>query len=231
MTLSARKHRSRAFAFCASFVGVALLTVACIAYMLQSRWPQAPAVDAPPLPILVAGVVFDIPPAAIRLDMQRHAGTQERLDLAYQWPELIPLVPKKAAPTLFVTIQASRLTLTPAERLQSVYPRYIGDAAKADPGGLTVAHFRDRTPYQGEDLLYDSSAPGDFALRCSRGRGDIVRPVCLYERLAGAAALTFRFPRQWLADWRTVESGIDHVIESWRPGNGLGQHAVKQDLL
>jgi hypothetical protein len=42
--------------------------------------------------------------------------------------------------------------------------------------------------------------------------------MCLYERPFGDAALTFRFPRDWLADWRTVAAGIDRLIAQWRAG-------------
>ncbi len=55
--------------------------------MLWPRWPDAPvALDAPSLPIVVAGAVFNIEPAAIRMNVQRRPGTQERVDLAYLWP-------------------------------------------------------------------------------------------------------------------------------------------------
>ena len=62
-----------------------------VAYVLWPRWPDAPvALDAPSLPIVVAGVAFNIEPAAIRMPVQRRPGTQERVDLAYLWPSLVP---------------------------------------------------------------------------------------------------------------------------------------------
>src|SRR5262252_1026411 len=54
-----------------------------------ARLDAAPAA-APPLPIVVAGIVFNVPPAAIRIPLQRRARRQERIDLAYHWPELEP---------------------------------------------------------------------------------------------------------------------------------------------
>ena len=42
------------------------------------------------LPIVVAGVTFDIEPAAIRMPVQRRAGWQARVDLIYPWPSLAP---------------------------------------------------------------------------------------------------------------------------------------------
>ncbi len=74
-------------------------------------WPQASsptccgrpgralrsALDAPALPITVAGVLFQVPPAAIRATVQRHAGPQERIDLAFLWPSLKPPQPNGEA--------------------------------------------------------------------------------------------------------------------------------------
>ena len=225
MTSLAREHRlgrhGGMFVLIAIvFASVATLTVASIVYLLAPRWPETPApIDAPPLPIVVAGVVFNVPPAAIRIPMQRRAGPQERIDLAYRWPELTPPDTHAAAsmPRLFVTIESAQPTLPAAERLKAIYPRYSDGPSASDPGGLTLAPFRDGTPYQGEDLIYDSSAPDRFLVRCNRARGELILAMCLYERPVGAAALTFRFPRDWLADWRAVEGGIDRLIDRWRP--------------
>lgn|SRR5436305_1011237 len=59
---------------------VALSAFGYVAYVLWPRW-SAPRLDAPPLPITVAGVAFNVPPAAIRVATQRRAGAQERIDL------------------------------------------------------------------------------------------------------------------------------------------------------
>jgi hypothetical protein len=205
----------------ATFIGVGTLATASIAYLLQPRWAEPPApIDVPPLPIVVAGVVFNVPPAVIRIPMQRRAGPQERIDLAYQWPDLTPPDSRAVATTrLFVTIESAQPPLPATERLNAIYPRYAEAPTTSDAGGLTVARFRDGTPYQGEEVIYDASAPDRFLVRCSRSRSDLTLASCLYERAVGAAALTFRFPRAWLADWRSIEDGIDRLIERWRPSS------------
>jgi hypothetical protein len=35
--------------------------------------------------------------------------------------------------------------------------------------------------------------------------------MCLSERRIGGADLTFRFPRNWLAQWRDVADAMDHL--------------------
>lgn len=206
--------------FALGFTAVAALAAASIGYLLRPQWAEvSPPIDAPPLPIVVAGVVFNVPPAAIRIAMQRRAGPQERIDLAYQWPQLTPPEPRTAGagPLLFVTVEKSQESLTPVERLKSIYPRYIDQSAPPDPDGLVVASFRTGSPYQGEDIIYDAAHPDRFLVRCSRARNELIWAMCLYERPAGGATLTFRFPRDWLTDWRGVEAGVDRLIDSWRP--------------
>jgi hypothetical protein len=40
--------------------------------------------------VTVAGILFNLPPAAIRAAVQRHPGTHERIDLVFLWPSLSP---------------------------------------------------------------------------------------------------------------------------------------------
>ena len=199
---------------------LAALGAASIIYLLMPRWSiEQAGVDAPRLPISIAGVVFNIAPAAIRFPVQRRAGPQERIDLAYVWPDLSP--PDTHAglsmPHLFVDIEPAPSAMLPAERLRSVYPRYADAPSASGPGGLVIAAFRNDSPYAGEDLLYDPVAPDRFLVRCDRSEGPIIHAMCLYERTEGAASLTFRFPREWLADWHAVVDAADHLIEGWRP--------------
>src|ERR1700731_3890755 len=52
------------------FATVAFTAFAYIGYVLWPRWPT-PRLDAPALPITVAGVAFKLPPAAIPVTAQR----------------------------------------------------------------------------------------------------------------------------------------------------------------
>ena len=208
-------------------VGLAFLYVL---YVLWPRWPGPPVGgDAPALPVTVAGVTFNLPPAAIRRPLQRRPGAQDRVDLVFRWPSLAPpdpaakppppakrgeAVPLQAFESIFVTIAAAGDALSPTERVVNIYPRYAEAEAVAGPGGLAVLPFRRGTPYQGEDLIYDSAAPG-FLVRCTR---DGVTPgTCLYERRIEAADIVVRFPRDWLDDWQTVAGKIDQLIAGLRP--------------
>ena len=197
-----------------------------VTWLLWPRWPAADmALDAPSLPITVNGVNFNIPPAAIRNKMQRKPGTQERVDLMFRWPSLEPPDPAvKAGPVtsaktidrVFLTIANYGNTLPLIERFKTIYPRYLEPSITTDPGGLSVRPFRDGTPYQGEDMLYDSASPERFLVRCTRdGKGEAIG-MCLFERRIERAEFTARFPREWLSDWAEVSQGLEALIAKLR---------------
>ena len=117
------------------FATVAFTAFAYIGYVLWPRWPT-PRLDAPALPITVAGVAFNLPPAAIRVPAQRPPGAQERVDLAFLWPSLEPPDPNAKPPApgpapetsqafarVFMTIASGGDTLAPADRALTIYPR------------------------------------------------------------------------------------------------------------
>jgi len=211
-----------------ALVGLATVAAGFIAYVLWPRWPgPAFGPDAPALPITVAGVAFNVPPAALRIPLQRRAGAHERVDLAFLWPSLEPpavRAPGAAVPQaidrLFVTIAAAGDTLPPAERIKTIYPRYVAADAVAEPNGLAARAFRSGTPYQGEDLIHDASAPEGFLVRCSRDSAGPTPGICLYSRRIDRADIVVRFPRDWLSDWRAIDAGIERMIEGLRPHGG-----------
>src|SRR5262245_40843690 len=160
--------------------GVALggmLLLGSIAYVGFVLWPrqlsEVPP-DTPSVPVTIAGVVFNVPPAAIRQQVQRRSGAQDRVDLVFLWPSLEPPHPGRQphAPAdepppqpldrLFVTIAASDGTLSPAERMKTIYPRYTTGELRPEQDGLMVRRFGDDTPYKGEDLVFDPTAPERF---------------------------------------------------------------------
>jgi len=210
----------------ALFVAVTLIAAGYVAYTLWPRWPGPPAsLDAPALPVMVAGEMFNLAPAAIRQAVQRKPGSHERIDLVYLWPGLAPPDPAQqptlARPVdpndrLFLTIASGETTLPIEERAKTIYPRYSEAAAGAGPPGLTVRPFRDHTPYAGEDLVYEPTNPERFLARCTR-KGVGNSGTCMLERRVGNADLTFRFSRDWLTEWDKLADGIERLITRLHP--------------
>lgn len=212
----------------AVFGAVVLMAALYVAYVLWPRWPQGPvSLNAPSLPIVVSGMTFNVEPAAVRNRVQRRPGVQQRVDLSYLWPSLAPPDPA-VRPTvgtpfdpnerLFVTISSGDATLPLMERVQTIYPRYLVPQPVPGFPGLTYRGFRDDSPYQGEDLVFESNAPEHFLARCSR-KGVTNTGVCLLERRIGNADLTFRFPRDWLPDWENVAKSVDRLVARLHPAN------------
>lgn len=221
--------------------GAAVLMAAAaafISYILWPTWPKSDIpLDAPAVPVTVAGVLFNVPPAAIRAAVQRLPGAHERIDLVFLWPSLAPpaadgkaAVKASAAEDgdagpaprtddrLFVTIAGLGAVLAPAVRLRTIYPRYIEAQATAGPGGLAIVPFRAGTPYEGEDLVYLAEKPEQFFALCSRPNRTLPG-TCIQERLLDAAEITLRFPRQWLDDWRNAAAGFDRLLTQLHAGS------------
>lgn len=213
-------------------VALALLACAALAYViyvLWPRWPEPAALDAPEIPVTIAGVSFNLPPAAIRIGVQRRPGAHDRIDLVFLWPSLAPPNPavKPVAMTdlppaaanmldrVFVTIAEAGDAIAPDERVRTIYPRYAGSTPTSGPSGLAILPFREDTPYQGEDLVYDAATPENFLVRCTRAGP--TPGSCLYERRIGAADVTVRFPRDFLDDRQSLAANIDRLIASMRP--------------
>jgi hypothetical protein len=218
---------------------VAAGAIALVAYLLWPTW-SADGTSAPErLPVSIGGTLFNLPAAAIRMKIQRHSGPQERIDLNFSFPSLaVPEAPKHlSADTaedaiqpidrIFLSIAAHHDEQAPEIRVRTIYPRYldqtpnpsISSSSTSTPStstpstsalgqdGLTVRAFRQGTPYGGEDLI-SAVTPG-LTARCSR---DAATPgMCLSERRIGGADLTFRFPRNWLAQWRDVAEAMDRL--------------------
>jgi len=204
-------------------ISLAVTALGFVGYAMWPSWPDTDvAVDAPALPITIAGALFNVPPQAIRVAAQRHSGAQERVDLVYLWPSLAPPDPNGPAPSLaardrvFVTL-AIATSLPPVERLKTIYPRYTATEPAPGPPGLAIIAFRDGTPYQGEDLVFDAQAPEKFLARCARAANPLMPATCLAERRLADADVIARFPRDWLDNWRDVEAKLDELIGRLRP--------------
>jgi hypothetical protein len=193
--------------------------ISLVAYLLWPTWGAEAANNPTRLPVSIGGTLFNVPTMAVRMKIQRHTGPQERVDLSFAFPSLeAPDAPKHVSvdtieeavlpiDRIFLSISAHHDTLTPEERLRTIYPRYLEQTSTPGQDGLTVHAFRDGTPYSNEDLFLANTP--DLDARCTR---DAATPgMCLSERRVEGADLTFRYPRSWLAQWRDVANAMDRL--------------------
>jgi hypothetical protein len=193
--------------------------IALVAYLLWPTWgPDASSAPAR-LPVSVGSTLFNVPTMAVRMKIQRHSGPQERVDLSFTFPALeAPDTPRHISADavdeaiqpidrIFLSIAAHHDTLAPETRVRTIYPRYLEQASTPGQDGLTMRAFRDGTPYSNEDLFFANTP--NLTARCTR---DGETPgMCLSERRIDGADLTFRFPRNWLAQWRDVANAMDRL--------------------
>ena len=198
---------------------IAAGAIGIVAFLLWPTWEAEGSHGPARLPVSIGGTLFNVPTTAIRMNIQRHSGAQERVDLGFSFPSLEPPEPPKhvsaanlevtAQPIdrIFLSIAAHHDSLAPDMRFRTIYPRYLEQASATVEDGLTRHAFRDGSPYGNEDL-FSATAP-DITARCTR---DTATPgMCLSERRLDGADLTFRFPRSWLAHWRNVAEAMDRL--------------------
>jgi len=198
---------------------VTIGAIALVAYLLWPTWGPDDSSSPARLPVSIGATLFNVPTAAIRMKIQRHSGPQERIDLSFVFPSLeAPEAPKHVSADtmedgiqpidrIFLSIAAHHDTLAPDTRVRTIYPRYLERASTPGQDGLTLRAFRDGTPYSNEDLFFANTP--NLSARCTR---DGATPgMCLSERRIDGADLTFRFPRNWLAQWRDVSNAIDRL--------------------
>jgi hypothetical protein len=197
---------------------IACLSVAAVVYLLWPTWRAQAVGDPERTPVSVGDTLFNVPTKAFRVKFQRHSGPQERVDLAFMYPSLMPPEkPKRATPEdieefhpidrIFVSIAAHHDAMAPETRLRTILPRYLAPASAQIDEGLRVRAFVEGSPYSAEDLI--TADEPQLAARCTRDRQ--TPGMCISERRIDGADLTFRFPRQWLKDWRDVATAIDRL--------------------
>jgi hypothetical protein len=196
----------------------AIVAMGMIAYLLWPTWQSSDLGLPGRIPVSVGATVFNVPDHAFRRKVQKHSGPQERVDLSYVYPSLMASdAPRHVtaetvedAPQpidrIFVSIAAHHDATSPDNRLRTIYPRYV-DKPGGTEDGLTSQPFREGTPYSREDLFLGQTPA--LVARCTRN--GVTPGMCLSERRVGGADLTFRFPRDWLAQWRDVGNAMDRL--------------------
>jgi hypothetical protein len=200
---------------------VAAGAIGLVAYLLWPTWGAEVSGSPARLPVSIGATLFNIPPAAIRMKIQRHSGPQERVDLSFSFPSLeASEAPKHVSASnldeavqpidrIFLSIAAHHDSLAPDMRARTIYPRYLDQTSTPAEDGLTMRRFRESSPYGSEDLFFANTP--NINARCTR---DATTPgMCLSERRVEGADLMFRFPRSWLARWRDVADAMDRLTQ------------------
>jgi len=216
----------------AVFVVTAALSALVLYYYLGPR-PAAfvrdtpsPTADTAPVALSVNGVSFSVPANHIVYRSAQRGGEQADVALFALLPDFRGFSQADAqrfagnAPdseAIFLLIRGDRLNFTESERLKRIYLGYVtSPMGMPGPYGLTQYEFRNDSGYRGEDLFVGQTARGPALFRCTRFRADFPSPSCLRETpLTQGVALSYRFKRAHLAQWREISTSADALVRSF----------------
>ncbi|WP_147440288.1 hypothetical protein [Notoacmeibacter ruber] len=173
-----------------------------------------------PIEAVVGNNVLFVPENMIRRAEQRSSGEYSRLDLYMRWPELTGYsrnaadifngrtVPRSL---IFVTVEPSTTAPDMSARYAGVYRPLLKSPGIAGPAGLQLSAFRRDTGFEKELLAHGIFADGSlYVARCLAGTdGRQALAGCERDVNIGAGlSITYRFPRELLGDWRTMEPAL-----------------------
>jgi hypothetical protein len=227
------KQRSGWLIPIAVFVVTAALSALFLLYYLAPpptsfiEQHPSPTSRADAISVSVNGTSFAIPANYTIYSSARSGGARKDLSLWAIYPSFQGYTDWESStfagnnadsPVIYMLIREDRFNINEAARLQRIYLGYVVDpAGKPGPFGLTQYTFRDDSGYRNEDLFVGQSDKGPIVLRCVRLSQDVPSPSCLRdERIGKSVALSYRFKRTHLSDWRDIAGGIDALVASFR---------------
>jgi len=169
--------------------------------------------------IVIGNNVLSVPANAIRFDKARHDGVASRLDLYLRWPDMEGY--SQAARDdfnnadgsrriLFLSFEPRMMSRDMSGRFAPIYSQLIEQPGKP-AGGLTFYDFKEKSGYVNEALAVAARPNQEpFVARCLSGPGaeDSLAPCERDVHLGEDLSLTYRFPRELLADWQQLEAAV-----------------------
>jgi len=187
----------------------------------------APTSRADPVAITVDGVSFTIPANYILYKSARQGSSREDVALIAVYPDFHGYSDWESqtfasdaadSPIIYLLIRRDPYNITEAERLQRIYRNFVSDpAGKPAPFDLTEYSFRDDSGYRDQDLFVGGATDAPIVFRCDRFSQQVRSPYCLRDvRLKRGVAVSYRFKRALLADWRQIATGVDQLMQRFR---------------
>lgn len=187
----------------------------------------APTSRTDSIALSVHGVAFRIPANYILYKSARQGGTRKDVSLVAFYPDFggysdwdsqVFVQDAADSPLVYLLIREEPFDITEAERLTRIYRNFVTDpAGKAGPFDLTEYSFRDDSGYRNQDLFVGGTTENPVVLRCDRFGPQVHSPYCLRDiRLKRGVAVSYRFKRALLANWRQIAAGIDQLVASFR---------------
>jgi len=170
--------------------------------------------------IVIGNNVLSVPANAIRFEEARHDGVTPRLDLYLRWPDLTGYTNATRddfnnkdgrKEILFLSFEPQAMSRDMGGRFEPIYRSLIVEPGSAGENGVTLYGFRPDTGYLNETLAVASRPEGEpFVARCLVGPAarDSLAP-CQRDVLIGdELSLNYRFPRELLGDWQSLDAAV-----------------------
>jgi hypothetical protein len=171
--------------------------------------------------IVIGNNVLAVPANAIRFEKSRHDGVTSRLDIYLRWPDMEGY--SEAARDdfnnadgsrriLFVSFEERMMSRDMSGRFGPIYNSLIKQPGTPGPDGLTFYEFNEKSGYMNE-ILAVAARPGKdpFVARCLTGASaeESLAPCERDIHLGDDLSLSYRFPRELLADWQQLEASVN----------------------
>ncbi|MGE0501831.1 MAG: hypothetical protein AB7I79_12865 [Rhizobiaceae bacterium] len=170
--------------------------------------------------IVIGNNVISAQENAIRFEHARRDGVAERLDLYLHWPDMQGYSDGarddfnhagRSRRILFLSFEHRIMSRDMSGRFDPIYRSLIAQPGRTGPAGLTVYEFTAASGYVGETLVAAPRANmAPFVARCLTGAAadESLAPCERDIHVGDNLSLTYRFPRELLANWQGLEAGV-----------------------
>jgi hypothetical protein len=206
-----------------AFAGLALLSFAislCGKWFGHSIAMAGYTDDTTIHEVVIGNNVLAVPANTMRFARARHDGVASRLDLYLRYPSMDGYSDAArddfngqgpAKNIIFLSFEQQMMSRDMSGRFAPIYSALVTQPGTPGPNGVTLYNFKEKSGYLNE-ILAAAYRPGQdpFVARCLSGANaaqslaPCERDVLVGENLS----LTYRFPREFLADWQALDRAI-----------------------
>jgi len=175
--------------------------------------------------IVMGKNLISVPANFVRFDQARRDGIASRLDLYLRYPEMDGYSTAArddfnhttAKKIIFLSFEPRMMSRDMSGRYAPIYSALIEKPGTPGPGGTTVYAFTEKSGYLNE-VLAVAERPGKepFVARCLSGPSaeESLAPCERDIQVGDDLSLTYRFPRELLANWPALDTAIATKVAS-----------------
>lgn len=176
--------------------------------------------------VVIGNNVIAVPANAIRFLQARRDGIASRLDLYLRYPQMEGYSEAArddfnhtgtAKNIIFLSFEPQMMSRDMSGRFAPIYSALISQPGTPGPGGTMIYGFSEKSGYLNEVLAVAGRAGKDpFVARCLSGPSaeESLAPCERDIQVGDSLSLTYRFPRELLGNWPTLDAAI--VAEATR---------------